>query len=211
MTKSMICAEHDGIKHENVNGRRMYLVPCSKCGKIVKRRQYSSDKVYLCDYCKLSINEKQKQKDLQELMETKSKKEIMFDNAVIEMQKQIGDMNEYQSAIQTALTRVEMYGSIPEVMVAIELIRLKYSIIPQQKIGKYKVDFVLPNVNRVVEVDGAIYHTNSKEAYRDAYIKARLGYRWDVIHIPAELIRNHIQTLGKIISDSICNTSKKNI
>lgn len=210
MTKSGICADRDGIKYENVNGRWMYLIPCSKCGNIIMRKQYASDKIYLCDYCKLSLKEKQKEAQLQELMATKSRKETLFDKAIEEIRKQVDDMTEYQKPIQLALTKVERYGSIPEMIVAIELLRLKYAIIPQQKVGEYKVDFAIPSIKRVIEVDGSIYHANRLESLRDAKIKLRLGDGWDIIHIPAELIRKHIRTLESVIKSSTCNTSKKN-
>lgn len=210
MTKSEICAEHDGIKWEYINHWKYYHIPCTQCGSIIKRRQYASDKVYLCDYCKLALKEKQKSAQLQELMATKSRKEILFDKAVEEISNQVDDMAEYQKPIQFALTKVERYGSIPEMMVAIELLRLRYAIIPQQKVGEYKVDFAIPSIKRVVEVDGSIYHTNKLESLRDAKIKLMLGTGWNIIHIPAELIRKHIRTLESVIASSMCNTSKKN-
>lgn len=212
MTKSDICAEHDGIQTERISNKKYYHIPCSICGSIIKRKQYSSDKTYVCDYCKLSLDEKKKSEQLQQLIKEqgkKSRKEMLFDKAVDEIKAQVDSMDEYQKAIEFALTRVERYGSIPEMMVAIELLRLRYAIIPQQKIGKYKVDFAIPSIKRVIEVDGSIYHANKNDGYRDVYIKLHLGPDWEVIHIPAELIRKHIRTLGSIINKT-CNTGKKN-
>lgn len=210
MTKSEAYAERDGVKWEWKDNDRIYLIPCSKCGRIIRKRRYLGNMEYLCKYCKVSLGEKKKSLELQQLSEVKSRKEILFDKAVEEIKAQVKDMGEYQKAIQYAQSRVERYGSIPEMMVAIELLRLRYAIIPQQKVGQYKVDFAIPSIRRVIEIDGSIFHANRPEAYRDAYIKLRLGAGWEVIHIPAELIRKRIQTLDSVIANSICNTSKKN-
>lgn len=199
MTKSDACAIHDGIKRTyDERHNKVYHIPCGKCGRIIERKQYTSEKIYLCGYCKLAIDEKKKQAELDQLPAGKSRKELLFDKAVAEIAKQVIDMSEYQKPIQAALTRVERYGSIPEMMVAIELLRLRYKIIPQQKIGNYHADFVIPSIKLVLEVDGEKYH-DGPDQLRDACMKAMLGDGWCVLHISAELIRRHIRTLGAVI------------
>ena len=84
-------------------------------------------------------------------------------------------------------------------MVAIELIRIGYSIIPQQKIKKYKVDFAIPKEKIVIEVDGSIYHKDVYKGYREAIIQLSLGLDWKIIHVPAEYISKDIQKLEQII------------
>lgn len=92
-----------------------------------------------------------------------------------------------------------MYGSIPEAMVAIELLRLGYRIIPQQKVKKYKVDFAIPKEKIVIEVDGYVYHKDSYKGDREAIIQLALGLDWKIIHIPAELIAEDITKLKSAI------------
>jgi len=201
MTKSDACAQHDGIKMEWRRGKKIYFIPCHVCGHIIERKQYTSEKTYLCDYCKLSVKEKQTSENLERILQNKSKKELLFDKAVEELKQQVPNLDSYQKAIKAALSRVERYGSIPEMMVAIELLHLRYQIIPQQRIGKYRVDFVIPSTKLVLEVDGSRYH-DGVDMVRDSYIKLRLGYEWEVVHVSAELIRSHIKTLGRVISDA---------
>lgn len=43
---------------------------------------------------------------------------------------------------------------------------LKLDLVPQAKIGKYTVDFLLPDYKVVVEVDGGPYHTLPDDARR---------------------------------------------
>ena len=101
----------------------------------------------------------------------------------------------YEKAIEVAKGRSYQYGSIPEAMVAIELLKNKYKIVPQQKIGKYKVDFVIPQIKVVLEVDGKLYHSDIRaEGERDFVIHQSLGIKWMVIHYPAEYVTKDIRT-----------------
>ena len=80
----------------------------------------------------------------------------------------------------------------------IELLRLNHKGIPQQKIGKYKVDFVVKDLKTVIEVDGEIYHRKINSD-REAMIQVSLGMEWKIKHVPAELIRKDIQKLNKVL------------
>lgn len=175
-----------------------YYIPCEICGRKIRRTQFSLKRTYVCDYCKGLIKEKQKASIPEELLNVKTKHEIRFDNAVEEIKQQVKNFDAYSRAINIARTACESFGSIPEAMVAIELLRLKHKIIPQQKIGKYRVDFALPNVKRIIEVDGGTFHRGT-DGEREAFIQLRLGYAWKIIHVPAELIRNDIQKLSQVL------------
>lgn len=95
-------------------------------------------------------------------------------------------------------------------MVAIELVRLGHRVIPQQKIGKYRVDFLLKDVKMVIEVDGDLYHKDQFKGDREATIQFSLGMDWKIVHVPAELISKDIRKLKKIIETfKDCNTGEK--
>lgn len=185
----------------------VFLIPCEMCGKIIKKSRYSHSRTYLCDYCKGVI--KKKKKVVEELkdqgvLEVKTKKETSFDRAVELLKEQVADIKDYNKAIETAKTRVERYGSIPEILVAIELLKNHYKIIPQQKIGNKIADFVIPKEKLVIEVDGKIFHNNSeKEAKKDLYYNEQLGFDWIVIHVPADEIRKDVTYLKEFIDESV--------
>lgn len=210
MSKSDICAKHDNIERivENRFGRdvKFYLVPCSRCGDKIKQNQYHSDKEYLCEYCKLNLKQKIKSLEFDLLEQVSSKKERAFEKAVERVVKQSDNHDDYKSAIEKARKRAEVFGSIPEAMVAIELLKLGYKVIPQQKVNKYKVDFALPEIKTVIEVDGNIYHRNLYRSDREAIIQLALGIDWKIVHIPAELIEKDVKKLKEVIDKSICNT-----
>lgn len=206
MTLSEACAKRDGIESYMGRGRggscRVYKIPCARCGTITERRVYNSDKIYLCDYCK---KHKARQKKAYEEQECNvlTRRERQFEKAIAELYSQTKDKQKYDKAIAIARKRTELYGSIPEVMVAIELIRLGYSIIPQQAVGKYHVDFCIPKEKMVIEVDGELYHQKPFAGDREAFIQMALGLSWLIIHVPAERIRNNIDALDKLITASM--------
>jgi very-short-patch-repair endonuclease len=195
-------ALEDGIQYiGGESGRGHFLIPCEVCGRNVIKTQYSRKRNYLCDYCK-GVTKKKEKIYLEHLVGIETPNEKRFRKATENIKNQVKDFRLYEKAVETARTRAEKYGSVPEAMVAIELLKNKYRIIPQQKIGKYRVDFALPDQKKVIEVDGEIYHKNNRNCDREATIQFTLGVSWKIIHIPAELISNDITKLVKILNIS---------
>lgn len=205
-------AEQDGIKTYLGAGKGYddgvvhYLIPCKLCGRIVDRLVYRRNVNYLCDDCKATAQKQIKKKEkvmnekVLELNGIATPKQRQFDKAVDEIHKQNRvHFDKYENAIRRAETRCEDYGSIPEAMVAIELLYLGYKIIPQAKVGKMRVDFALPDEKAIIEVDGSIYHSKEDNAYRDHAIKYHLGEEWEVLHIPAEQIRKQLSKMRKVM------------
>lgn len=162
---------------------------CVSCGSI-----FVSDGFHSSRTCKRCLKERKERK---KALNPKTKYEIRFENAVNEIYSQVTNKEAYQKAVNGASRAMYSYGSVPEAMVAIELVKNGYKIIPQQRILRYHADFVIPEKKLVIEVDGGIYHT--KQTGRDAEIQMALGFDWKIIHIPAELIRKDIQKLQKCI------------
>lgn len=167
------------------------LVPCKRCGKLLVYNKWQASYPTYCNYCKKQVNEERQRDDPR----TKSQKR--FDKAIEELKEQVNNFDEYKRPIELAKTRMYSYGSIPEVLVAIELLRLGYKVIPQQRILNYHVDFCLPDEKIVIEVDGKMYH--GKPTGREGKIQLALGFDWKIINIPAELIRKDIRKLQECI------------
>lgn len=205
-------ADLDGIKHyykvgkNGSSGKEIYIVPCSCCGRKIARKSYGRNAKYICDACKVAKMEKrridQKKRDafVDQLYDTIStKEERRFNNAVDAIRKQVKHFSSYEKDIEIARRGQFRYGSVPEAMTAIELIHLGYSIIPQQKVGKYRVDFYLPKEKTVIEVDGALYHPDTFKGEREATIQFSLGLDVKIIHIPAETVKKNVYIIDKIM------------
>ena len=66
-------------------------------------------------------------------------------------------------------------------------IRLNYE--SQKKIGDAKVDFYIPEIKIILEVDGSIYHSDSNKNFlRDRRIMSVVGEKWEIVHIDANKI-----------------------
>lgn len=198
-------ADIDGIKHYwgtdfRQDGSEVYIVPCERCGKEFKRMSYGRKLVNICNECRYGIKQQHKYVEDELYKELTTQGERRFKKAVECIKKQVKDMRSYVVPIAKAKTAQEKYGSVPEAMVAVELLRLGYRVIPQQKINKYKVDFYLPDEKIVIEVDGEIYHNKKKQSDREAIIQFTLGWDAQIIHIPAELISKDIRKLSKCIN-----------
>lgn len=175
-----------------------YHIVCDNCGNEYVKRRYNSNDEHLCDKCRYMRKKKIQAKEKIDLEGVQTKNEIKFEKAIEEMKKQVIWNAKYKGCAEVAKKRVEFYGSIPEMMVAIQLLYLGYRITPQQKIGKYRVDFLIPRKKIVLEIDGKIFHAK-QNSNREATIQLSLGLDWNIIHIPAELIRNDILKLEQIL------------
>lgn len=79
---------------------------------------------------------------------------------------------------------IDNFGSKQEAMVAIQLERNGVSYETQKKIGEYKVDFFIPKLRIVLEIDGCLYHTNENATFlRDRKIMSYLGEKWEIVHL----------------------------
>lgn len=183
----------------SIINRGYFMIPCEVCGSEIKNKQYSRTRKYVCDCCKKAIKKREKIA-LERLEDIITPNEKRFNVAVENIKKQVKDFGKYEKAIGIAKSRLERYGSIPEAMVAIELIKNHHRIIPQQKVGKYKVDFALPDIKKVIEVDGELYHRNNHNSDREGTIQLSLGFDWKILHIPAELIAKDITKLQRAIN-----------
>lgn len=200
-------ADADGIEHYydpgcgryGRYGREVFLIPCATCGSIIKMATYGRKHRYICERCRSSMKQKQEAVAQAWLDEIETKGEHRFNQALDRIQKQVRNFSKYERAAEIARTMQDKYGSVPEAMVAVELIRLGYSIIPQQKVGKYRVDFYIPKEKIVVEVDGALFHRDKFGGNREAEINLMLGLDTRIIHIPAELISKKIWKLKECI------------
>ena len=74
----------------------------------------------------------------------------------------------------------------------------------QYKIGRYQVDFLLPEIGVVLEIDGDRHkYKKNYDNARDAYIKKQLGYGWDIVRIKTEYLDKNASKLVEAINGVI--------
>ena len=158
--------------------RRCY---CDKCFKEVESTESEERKLYI-----------------------KLKKREMFRKAVKLLESQNTNMYEYKEAIEVVEDfledNVDKFDSSYEVLTAIVLVHNRIYSKMQYRVGSYQVDFLLPDLLVVLEVDGERHkHRKDYDSVRDKEIKKILGPHWEIIRISTE----HLDKNAKKIPDAI--------
>ena len=175
----------------------VYSVPCDSCGEPVHTRTYSTNKKYVCRFCKSEVAKRtiEKREKRHEAIVSVFQADSGLDPVHFKRFEsaacKFGDA--YDRDVELARTVADRFDSVPEAVACIELLHIGAKVIAHQKVGDYTVDFCLPDDKLVVEIDGSIYHADeTREQMRDYALKHMLGDGWEVRHIPADAVmRNH--------------------
>lgn len=156
-------------------------------------------------YCKDCFEKIQKQEAIDFETYIKLKKQVMFKKACRLMEKQSIKMYDYKEAIEVVenfLTKnPDKFDSSYEVLAAIILVNNRIYSKMQYKIGRYQVDFLLPEIGVVLEIDGERHkHHKQYDSNRDKFIKKELGYGWDIVRIKTEYLDMNAEKLVDAIN-----------
>lgn len=176
---------------------------CWRCGNYFdgvnsRHREY-------CNECAELFKEEDK-----ELMDRYLEKKIrvMWRRAVNNLEKQSLRMDDYyyesQAVLDLALSDYSKFRSSPEMMVAMELLKNNIRIKSEYKILKYRVDFLLPDLKVVLEIDGRLHDFRiKKDSNRDVAILTELNKDvsgWEIIRIPTKYIEQNVKQLVPAIT-----------
>lgn len=155
-------------------------------------------------YCENCLNEIERQETEERKLYIKLKKREMFRKAVKLLEDQYTDMYEFKEAIEVVRDfmedNVDKFDSSYEVLTAIVLVQNRIYSKMQYKVGPYQVDFLLPDLLVVLEIDGERHkHRKEYDSVRDKFIKKELGPHWEIIRIPTE----HLDKNAKKIPEAI--------
>lgn len=186
---------------------------CWRCGKAADTRKLTNQglgfveaphqerwRAY-CNECEAIVKQEQSKMKAEYV---RLKKAVMFETAVEKLEGQHLNIYDYKEAIEAVKEYIEekpdKFDSSYEMMAAIVLIKEKVHIKPQFKVGKYSVDFLLPEELVVLEIDGE-RHKSKKyyDSQRDKIIKQTLGQNWEIIRIDTELLDKDAKSLLKAI------------
>lgn len=175
--------------------------PCWKCGTQVEVEERVITYRAFCEPCEKGYNEK-KSNDLKEYVRLKTI--IMHERAMRILEKQKAELYPYKEAseavLEFALKPGEKFSSSHEMVAAMELIRNRVKVKTQQTIGSYRVDFVIPELKIVFEVDGYMHKTSKvKDSERDIELRKLLGAEWEVVRISTKNIEENIDKLIEAI------------
>lgn len=157
---------------------------CILCGTMFPS---GKERDYYCDDCKSK-------------MELVKKIEVV-DKAELDLCKRFNKYREYSKmehikecanvVRKRVFDGVDNFGSKPEAIIAIQMINSGITYRSQAQVGKNKVDFLLPKIKIILEVDGFLYHMNEDKTFvRDRQIMSSVGEEWEIVHISDDSIPN---------------------
>lgn len=155
-------------------------------------------------YCKECLEAEEEKTTEEHKLYIKLKKREMFRKAVKLLEDQHTDMYEYKEAIEVVRDFLEdnpdKFDSSYEVLTAIVLVQNRIHAKMQYKVGKYQVDFLLPDKFVVLEIDGERHkHKKCYDSVRDQEIKKLLGSQWEIIRIPTDRLDTDAKKIPKAI------------
>ena len=187
--KCWICGSPDVVGHLTV-----------KDGSFVEAQHQERWRCY-CKECK-----KKTDAEYDALKEeyVRLKKEVMFENAIETLEGQSINIYDYREAIDAVHDYIrsnpDKFDSSYEVIAAIILIHNKVQCKPQAAIGRYRVDFMLPDEYVILEIDGERHKNNKyRDSERDRAIKEELGEFWEIIRIDTDLLKTNAKELVRAI------------
>lgn len=155
-------------------------------------------------YCKKCRKESEAKEKADKELYIKLKKNEMFLRACDILENQHTNMYEYREAIEVVKEFVEeqpdKFDSSYEMLSAIVLVHNRIHCKMQYKIGRYQVDFLLPELLVVLEIDGERHkHKKEYDSARDIAIQEALGEGWDIVRIPTDYLDKNAKKLPEAI------------
>ena len=128
----------------------------------------------------------------------------MLERAVRILERQPLYIYDYQDTIKDMEEFVEehpdKFDSAHEMVAAIILVYNEIKAKVQYKIGDYRVDFLIPEMSAVLEIDGDLHKTTLlKDNKRDIAIRQALGPEWETVRISTDYIEQN----AKMLPDAI--------
>ena len=136
------------------------------------------------------------------------RKKKMFESAIKTLEDQSILLWKYREAINTVeqynLEKVDKFDSSYEIIAAIILIQNEIKTNIHYKIDDYEVDFLLPDICVVLEIDGDRHkYQKEKDSVRDYVLKKKLGEDWEVIRIKTSYLDKHADRLVSAITKTL--------
>lgn len=180
---------------------------CWRCNKQIPEKDIDQEAFYpfgrrYCSKC-LPIVTEEDEKERTEYIRLKKKE--MYKKALHILEIQNTNMYDYKEAAEVVRDKMEAdpdkFDSSYEMLAAIILVKNRIYSKPQYKIGRYQVDFLLPEIGVVLEIDG--YQHKYKQVYdnnREIDIRHALGPGWDIIRINTKYLDRQAVKLPEAIN-----------
>ena len=156
-------------------------------------------------YCEECFERVTKERGTDRLEYVKLKKKLMYERAVRMLERQDIDLYLYKEALEAVKefseSNLDLFDSAHEMVAAAVLINDEIHIKTQHKVAGYRVDFWIPEMKIVLEIDGIFHeHTVNRDTKRDIKIREALGRDVEIIRINTKYIEQNAKMLADAIS-----------
>lgn len=177
---------------------------CWGCGKPIQVEDYEPQKRVYCESCEKKHREEHKKLVFDY---ARLKVQVMLERALRVMETARCYMHEYVDIApklqQEALEHLERFQSADEFIAALILTSNGYEYEMQKPIGRYKIDFFIPELYVCLEIDGEMHELKlDVDSNRDVAIRQALGEKWEVIRIPTKYLEQNPEALPDAIEAS---------
>ena len=175
-----------------------------------KKAEYIDDELFdfvpasqrwYCEECYSRIATERKDDRLEYV---RLKKKLMYERAVRMLEKQSVDLYEYKAALEKVSAYSDQnrdaFDSADEMVAAAVLIKNGFKIKVQHKVAGYSLDFYIPSLKIVLEIDGIFHkYSTKRDSKRDLKIRQELGSDVEVIRIDTKFIEQNAKMLVEAI------------
>ena len=182
---------------------------CWRCGKLVRCEEEPQERVY-CKECEAKAKA-ERQQMLDDYSEIR--KRVMFETAYRKMEKAGMYMHEYLDIGKEVYEQVKADDmrllSGDEIIAAMVLQSNAIDYKANYKIGSYVVDFYIPSMHVILEVDGDRHELHlDRDSARDINLRAILGAEWEVVRIGTKYLEMDPERLPDAI-ETVYKEKKK--
>lgn len=156
---------------------------------------------FFCKEC-YEKREKEREADLAEYIRLKTK--LSLERAVRKLERQSIDIYDYKDAIEAvaefAGERPDKFDSADEIIAAIILAENEIETHIHYKVGDHEVDFYLPGLKAVLEVDGYLHaYKKEEDSRRDKEVRAMLGEEYEIVRVKTKYLEENAELLVEAI------------
>lgn len=169
----------------------------------VKQREQLKEKRWEADddmqyrvFCKECFEKRNRELRKKREQYAQLKKQLMLERAVRILEKQALDIYQYKDIIedfeQYVTENPEKFDSAHEMIAAMMLVDNGIKAKIQYKIDRYRVDFYIPDMKIVLEIDGELHaHNLYRDNERDIKVRELLGPEWETVRIGTKYLEQN--------------------
>lgn len=186
---------NEGVKQFDVKKMEYFLDEPMGLETVSKR--------WYCEECFERIAEERKKDRLEYV---RLKKKLMYERAVRMFERQDAELYDYKEALDAVRKYSEKnpdrFDSAHEMLAAAMLIHGGQSIKMQHRVAGYRVDFFIPKLKVVLEVDGEFHkHSKKRDSKRDIEIRNELGKEFEIVRIDTKFLEENAKCLVKAVKE----------